>query len=99
METAPAPHALPSVDGDQAQAIDLALTRCAVLTDGSRIAVPKHLRLRPPAVAGACRNVPHQRSRKLTSENQAFFAETLNVQGLARTGVAAGLARLAAPPG
>ncbi|MEU9116552.1 transposase [Streptomyces sp. NPDC048483] len=35
-------------------------------------------------VADARRNFPHQWSHKLTSENQAVFAETLNVRGLAR---------------
>ncbi|NGO69388.1 RNA-guided endonuclease InsQ/TnpB family protein [Streptomyces boncukensis] len=36
------------------------------------------------AVADARRNFHHQWSHKLTSENQAVFAETLNVRGLAR---------------
>lgn len=35
-------------------------------------------------VADARRNFHHQWSHKLTSENQAVFAETLNVRGLAR---------------
>lgn len=36
------------------------------------------------AVADARRNFHHQWSHKLTSENQAVFAETLNLRGLAR---------------
>ncbi|MDD9378077.1 transposase [Streptomyces sp. ZAF1911] len=36
------------------------------------------------AVADARRNFHHQWSHKLTSENQAVFAETLNARGLAR---------------
>ncbi|MGW6704683.1 RNA-guided endonuclease InsQ/TnpB family protein [Streptomyces sp. NPDC054956] len=40
------------------------------------------------AVADARRNFHHQWSHKLTSENQAVFAETLNVRGLARTRLA-----------
>ncbi|MGG2465801.1 RNA-guided endonuclease InsQ/TnpB family protein [Streptomyces sp. RGM 3693] len=39
-------------------------------------------------VADSRRNFPHQWSHKLTSENQAVFAETLNVRGLARTRLA-----------
>ncbi|MFK0296228.1 RNA-guided endonuclease InsQ/TnpB family protein [Streptomyces sp. NPDC090442] len=39
-------------------------------------------------VADARRNFHHQWSHKLTSENQAVFAETLNVRGLARTRLA-----------
>ncbi|MGK5448300.1 RNA-guided endonuclease InsQ/TnpB family protein [Streptomyces radiopugnans] len=40
------------------------------------------------AVVDARRNFHHQWSHKLTSENQAVFAETLNVRGLARTRLA-----------
>ncbi|MCX5406990.1 transposase [Streptomyces sp. NBC_00335] len=39
-------------------------------------------------VADARRNFHHQWSHKLTRENQAVFAETLNVRGLARTRLA-----------
>jgi putative transposase len=39
-------------------------------------------------VADSRRNFHHQWSHKLTSENQAVFAETLNVRGLARTRLA-----------
>lgn len=40
------------------------------------------------AVADARRNFHHQWSHKLTSENEAVYAETLNVRGLARTRLA-----------
>ncbi|MFI2733184.1 RNA-guided endonuclease InsQ/TnpB family protein [Streptomyces sp. NPDC018711] len=40
------------------------------------------------AVADARRNFHHQWSHKLTRENQAVYAETLNVRGLARTRLA-----------
>jgi putative transposase len=39
-------------------------------------------------VADARRNFHHQWSHKLTRENQAVFAEALNVKGLARTRLA-----------
>jgi putative transposase len=113
VETDPAADILPPTDGEQA--IDLGLSRFAVLADGSHIASPKYLRraekklkkrqrelsrkkkgsnnrdkarikvARAHAkVADARKNFHHQWSHKLTSENQAVFAETLNVRGMAR---------------